>query len=305
MDESKCHAFAWRLPLTLGLLTDFLLVFISGAGILTGLVGLAYGGEIAYQLTTGWVEKFGCLRRVNVTSDHGEGEHDFCHILSLTESVEYKRHQERQQTVNTSEEGSNEQEGDGDDDKSDEQENQKEEISTFMINDATEHYLFIRQVLLMADRIWSPVITGFIVYAVYIAFQYGLYAITILKNPHSTMFIRVLIFSGTRFFVLVIYPIISIAHANSYIYKLKSIFQASSANDYETIGFRDRWITLLEECPPVWTFYGIWITWDRVFGILSTGAAGLVAYVISELLFLHAKRTMPQVNFHRPPLWFR
>ena len=83
-----------------------------------------------------------------------------------------------------------------------------------------------------------------------------------------------------RVFVLVIYPIISLAHANAYVYALREQFLVAAPDDFSVIGGRDIWLDYLERVPAIWTVYGLWVTWDRLTGLLWTCVASVGAIIV-------------------------
>ena len=162
-------------------------------------------------------------------------------------------------------------------------EEQKKLISALIVKDATEQYLFLREIMAAADRIWSPALTALFLFAAYISVQYSAFAVIYALDNNIFLVIQIIIFILIRISVLVLYPIISISHANAYIYKLKACFLISAPTDYELLDGRSRWKELMEQTPAVWTYYGLWITWERLYGLLSTAGAGLSAYVLTML----------------------
>jgi hypothetical protein len=74
---------------------------------------------------------------------------------------------------------------------------------------------------------------------------------------------------------------VSMSHANAYLYEIKGMFEKSALDDFLVLGGREHWIALIEACPIVWTYYGIWITYDRLQGLLYTSFVGIVATMAS------------------------
>lgn len=85
-----------------------------------------------------------------------------------------------------------------------------------------------------------------------------------------------------RLLLLFFYPIFCLCHANKYIYELQNTFQTSSPEDFAMIGGSDRWEDFMTRTPAAWTYYGLWITWDRVISaiwaaVVAAAAAALAA----------------------------
>jgi hypothetical protein len=160
---------------------------------------------------------------------------------------------------------------------------QKKIISELMIKDGTEHYLFIREIMCAADRLWSPVLTALFLLAAYISVEYAAFAAVYAFQSNFWAVIRIGCFILIRLSFLVVYPILSITRANACIYQLKYCFEMATPKDYEYLDGKEGWLELMEQTPAVWTYYGIWITWDRLFGLLSTGGAGAAAYAIAMI----------------------
>jgi hypothetical protein len=145
--------------------------------------------------------------------------------------------------------------------------------------DAIEHYFFICEVFSASDKIWSPALLGIfslgiIIAVLYIAFFSGGDAKSIRVLTLSQLIIYVIV----RFLILFVYPIASLCHANAYIYELTAFFSKSSTDDFQLIGGCQQWVNFTTSCPAAWTFMGLWITWDRLFGLLWTFfAAGLAS----------------------------
>ena len=96
-----------------------------------------------------------------------------------------------------------------------------------------------------------------------------------------------LIYILVRVFIFCLYPVMSIEHANAYLYALRDTFLIAAPGDYTVLGGRDKWAEFLDEVPAVWTLYGLWVTWDKLFGVLwaviTTGVAVGVTVVSSTL----------------------
>lgn len=305
-----CQYYLYRVITTGGAITPLFTNIVFGASILISLVGLAYGGEIANRLADTWMEKFCCLRRLPMSDSE-----DDCFIVkavaeeevskgdvALKEDSNYSDSNQMLNTTtsalhqrvgnsyaNTNKDSSNKLDGAESSKKfrlddaltAEEKAASKELIGNLISRDATEHYLFIREMMQAADRIWSPVLTVLFVLSAYVCLSYFLYIILVIKSTGRSLFAQLLVIILVRILFLFIYPIVSLSHANSYIYKLQNCFKVASPDDYEIIGGRDRWVSFMIDTPAVWTYYGIWITWDRLFGILWTVLAAAGAYTFT------------------------
>jgi hypothetical protein len=156
-------------------------------------------------------------------------------------------------------------------------------ISELLGRDATEHYFFIREVLRLASLTWSPVLTGLFVLAVYVVVAYSAFLLLLQGRIDGRASIQIAVLIVMRIVFLVLYPIVSICHANSQVYEMRNYFASSSPEDYQCIGGRNRWMEFMEASPIAWTYYGIWVTWDKLVGVLWTTFAGVVAYVVTSL----------------------
>jgi hypothetical protein len=149
--------------------------------------------------------------------------------------------------------------------------------------DATEHYFFICEVFSASDRIWSPFLSGifFICFSVTVIFI--LFAYTYRRFLNVLLVVQLILYCIVRVLILFIYPIMCLCHANRYIYELSNAFKRSSKEDFALIGGCDRWIQFIADCPAAWTFYGLWITWDRLIGLIWTFAAAGMASLVGTL----------------------
>ncbi len=152
--------------------------------------------------------------------------------------------------------------------------------------DAYEHYLFLREYMNQAGKLWSPALCGLLVYLLYLLSAYIYYmAVFTAFFLQRGILVKVLMFLLTRTAILFVYPVASIAHANSCIFLLQEAFLVSSPEDYEILGGRDKWIAFLTAVPAAWSVCGLWVTWDRLFAIfwtLVTAAAAVLFTVISN-----------------------
>eukprot|EP01039_Chlorochromonas_danica_P002707 gene2707-2957_t len=157
------------------------------------------------------------------------------------------------------------------------------ELKDHLLHDATEHYLFIREVMAACGHIWSVGLTGLFALAIYIIVAYSTFSVYFYKLDSGVTIWQLIIVMIVRTLLLIIYPIASVCHANTYIYELQETFSMAAPDDFSVLGGRDRWVALLQQSPAVWTYYGLWITYDRLLGLAWTMIAALAAYVFSVL----------------------
>eukprot|EP01033_Poteriospumella_lacustris_P010165 gene10165-7250_t len=292
--SSECRYFYVLMAGTAGFFTLWLQYVIYGASILISLSGLAYGGEIAYRLADAWLQKYGCLRRVD--------DVDSCYVdrdaINKGQGAEFNEQESKKREqlgkalriangfrVSSSGTAGSESETKEEASKRAIVEEGAKEIAGLISRDATEQYLFIREAMNTAGRIWSPVITGLIFLAIFIATAevYAAYYATTRGYNSIYIFIRITAFVITRILILVFYPIVSIATANAYLLKIGDVFRVSAEEDYEVIGGRDRWLDFLEKFPAVWTYYGVYVTPERLAGIAWTTFIAFLSVVFTAL----------------------
>lgn len=296
-DSEFCRYYMLYIILSLGSLTKFALQFVFGGSVLVALVGLAYGGEIAFRLINSWMTKFSCLRRVSyhhsslIVQSPQESEHS----SSASERQESSSHADgfiqakldsRASAIELKEiEGSDQSDAaDSENDLFFDYGVSVDSFNDLLRRDATEHYFFIKHVLAQAGKIWSPALTGMMVLDIYIVASYLSFLLIFGKALSRLVLIQLGIYMAVRTIILVIYPIASICHANSVLYEIQECFQNSSPEDFSVIGGRDRWMKFIELCPIVWTYFGIWVTWGKLGGLIWTGIVGLIAYFITSTL---------------------
>lgn len=290
-----CRYYYLNMVLTGGGLTLVLFQYIYAAAIMISLAGLAYGGEIAFRLADGWLQKYGCLRRVS-TLDSCFVDRDLItrHLGGQVASSSKLRAEIGQEFrvangFQTGAMAASTQLSESDSEKRTVIEKSSQEISDLILRDATEQYLFIREAMTTAGRIWSPVITGLMFLALYIclADAYIIFWASS-KSHHFTnikplLYLQLIIFVTIRVSFLVFYPILSIAFANSYLLKLSDVFRVAGQEDYAVIGGRDRWLDFLQNFPAVWTYYGVYITPERLAGLVWTSFVAFVTVALTTL----------------------
>lgn len=278
-----CRYYFYFLLLTLGSMTLYFVQLIFGMSIMVALVSLSYGSEIAYRLTDAWIKKFKSLRRVeeydmeefidqnlekkknaSIGRNHSGRSSVKAAVVTSDEVMPFvsKRQFHFESEKNICE----------------------HPLYYWIKRDATEHYFFICEVFQASDRIWSPALTFIFLMAVGIALVAVLYAVLLGNISHPIVLLQTIIFASVRIFVLFIYPLMSLCHANAYIYELTNCFRRASKDDFQLIGGCEQWIDFMENCPAAWTYNGIWITWDRLLGLVWTFAAAAVASGLGTLL---------------------
>ena len=285
--------------LTFGNLTGYTTQLLFGMSIMLGLSSLAYGAEIAYRLIDSFLVKFRSLRKVT--------KYDLDVIFTAVDDQQVKRpftdrpSIDSQVTISSLHMKEKEKENDAhikdEPDSSfqskmfqsaevaDEQDISNNPLFSWVKRDAIEHYFFICEVFSASDGVWSFALLGIFLIGVIIMSVY-IFELGVIKNVSVEVYVQVIIFMLVRFLVLFIYPIVSLCHANAYIYEMTSFFSKASKEDFQLIGGCQDWIDFTTSCPAAWTFLGLWITWDRLFGLLWTFAAGGIASGVAAVFAL-------------------
>jgi hypothetical protein len=306
--EQYCEFFIYYFILSFGCFTKFFVQMIFGMSVLTSLVSLAYGSEIAYRLADTWIVKFKSLRRVeeydmedfmneqaipvestalitspSATATNPSGTIAASSLLARSGSAGISG-----KPVNITDRSSLTKEEMIPTQKSKKinshvaecEDNISEHPYYYWIKrDATEHYFFICEVFSACDKIWSPALTFIFFIGIGFCAVFVLYAAVNKDNISIWFIIELVIYCIVRLFILFLYPLLSLCHANAYIYELSNCFKRSSKNDYQLIGGCDQWIEFMINCPAAWTYNGLWITWDRVIGLIWTFAAAALTAV--------------------------
>jgi hypothetical protein len=297
IDHPSCRYELLFLVITIGYSTTCLYHYCFAASVMITLVSLAYAGEAVYQLIHSWIKKFRSLRRV-------KPDDNTCRILTSkrSEAPQCINHDDRRanESWNSSEGRENEvisilhqqpakevqmvlkKDASSPPTALNTVESEIEEeeaIDEYIKIDATEHYLLIREIVRISSTIWSPALTGFFFLTCYGILSYFAYFILFSSTLDAFTWFYLIIYMSIRIFVFCIYPIISISHANSYLYELLRMFEGTAGEDYLVLGGRKYWISFIEICPIVWTYYGIWMTYDRLQGLVYTSVAGIVALI--------------------------
>mmetsp|Transcript_5294 Transcript_5294/g.7784 ORF Transcript_5294/g.7784 Transcript_5294/m.7784 type:complete len:625 (-) Transcript_5294:10-1884(-) len=253
--STDCYYLKVYAICTLCNLTLCLFEFIFYGSIIISLVGLSYGAEMAFLFSACWVKRFSSLRRVSLPD------------------VEEKP-LETKPTVATSE--------------ADLQEAVVDRNLTFIARqlgrDSSEHYLFMVEYMRQAGLVWSPVIialylygTVLIVVVVIYLYSYSSFFTTAdTANTISLLVVQIILY--------LVFPTWSLAHANSFLNPMIELFTNATPEDFETIGGRDKWLAFVAAVPAAWTLAGLWITWSRMFTLLSAFVTAAASFTLSYFL---------------------
>eukprot|EP01036_Dinobryon_divergens_P028928 gene28928-37950_t len=230
-------------------LTDVVIQFLFYGSVVVCLVGLCYGAEIAYWMTDSWIRRFSSLRRVAAKED----EEEKISIFIDNESNE-------PETLALS------------------------EINQLLSRDATEHYLFIVEYMRKAGVIWSPVLA--VMYFISLVCMILSATMTLIffyayQTEDVAQFLFYLIGQGILY---AIFPTISLAHANSFINPLVNTFSAAAEEDFQMIGGRNKWLEFVNAVPAAWTLFGVWITWSKMFAVLSAFFTFFITLAVTQLI---------------------
>jgi hypothetical protein len=298
-----CQYFLFLTILTGGTLTKYLVQLVYGMSVLVGLLSLAYGAEIAFRLSHSFLSKTKSLRRVEdldiedmllghlpppgpqetITSSGEQAA-----ILSALHTPSPSSAADRSKDVDPRSQlpvslslplglpgpGASAEELAG------------HPLLSWVRRDAIEHYFFICEVLRSSDQIWSPALSLVFLVGTFNTCVYVIFLLTQREDISYRTFISLLVFVVVRVLIFFVYPVASICHANAYNGELLNAFARSSRQDFALIGGCREWVDFMAACPAAWTFHGLWITWERLFGLLWTFlAAGLASAIASIAAF--------------------
>jgi hypothetical protein len=272
-----------QLIMTLGSLTSLLQKSIYISAVLLSLMGLHYGAEVGRGLVDSWINRFGMLRRL----EHIEREAVPAGSSSRRTEPTMKRteasvggdavlsamhaHSQLTAPVAPSPVATPEIIAPV----------LVPELMDYLQRDAYEHYLFIREFMFIGSRAWSPIILTLTFLDIFYVLLFAYNAVASSGNLTPSNRAYFIIWIAIRVFLLTIYPIVSLAHANAYVYVLQEQFLVAAPEDFSVLGGRDSWLQYLEKVPAIWTVYGVLITWDRLTGVLWTAVAALGAVAIT------------------------
>ena len=157
------------------------------------------------------------------------------------------------------------------------------DVPALIKSESYEHYLFVREFMTLAGRSWSPMLTGFI-FAILIIAGFDILLAVQEQLSVKLYLAYAIVFFVIRFLLLVVLPVAILAHANSHVYLMQERFRVAVPGDFELLGGRDVWLEFFAQVPAMWTYYGLWITWDRLAGMLWTLLVGLGALLVNFFL---------------------
>ena len=288
--SQRCLNAQWTFWLSGGYATYIIRRYIYSSAVLLSLMGLNFGAEIAHSLTDSWIFRFGPLRRLaNPEAEKEEPPSnegsvaDYSIKSSATgantiASIQAPRASHFRPSL--------------------EQMMQNSvplkhlsrvkfgavtavEVMRYVQRDSYEHYLFIREFMTIASRSWSGPIMTFAFFAVFLMSTFSFLLVMYIRDVTPVEWVYYALWMFVRLGILIIHPVMSLAHANAYVYALQEQFLVAAPEDFAVLGGRDAWMDYLEKVPAAWTIYGFEINWDRLSGALWTVVAALGALALS------------------------
>jgi len=271
-----------------------MIIFMSS--VLLTLTALGFGSEIGRGLIDSWIARFGPLRRLNnaqLSEVEATGKYDDPtksagemtplreRFASTPNAVVNELHKQLEKQLpaipahlETLSPVSADIEAPG-------MSLTPSEILPYLPRDAYEHYLFVREFMCTGSRSWSPIIIALTFLCTYFVALFVSGAVLLGSQLSAMGWFYYISWVSVRVSLLIIYPVVSLAYANSYVYALQEQFLVAAPEDFAALGGRDAWLEYLEKVPAVWTIYGLVINWDRLSGLMWTLMAALGAAVIS------------------------
>jgi hypothetical protein len=117
-----------------------------------------------------------------------------------------------------------------------------------------------------ASIVWSSVITGLSLSWIFLL----AYLFAMKEKISPAFFLQASIAFFVNFFIFTVYPIVAMAHANSFTKHLDMLFVQASPDDFQVIGGKEKWKEFISSVPAVWTIFGLNITWQRLFAAFSS-----------------------------------
>ena len=269
LHQEQCNYYVAQTFLSFFYLTYFFSLYVTSGAVVTSLVALAYGGEIAYRLAAAWMDKFSCLRRVELPEMNDEKQS----LLPIQSTDTDSFRLGGPSLIDPSQEVESIRVDPRAPDRFGQVLSKVNKVvfprdtMSLIQRDAQENYLFIREFMNRSGELWSPAMVGLAVFAMFMLFVYIIFTAAS-TNVSAFALASVVLTVSTRMLILVIYPISSICHANSYLFVLKEAFLVSAPDDFMVIGGRESWLAFLQDVPAIWTLYGLWLTWERLFALM-------------------------------------
>ena len=295
-DSGLCNNLRWIFILTLGYSVVAFQMIIFMSSVLLTLTALGFGSEIGRGLIDSWIARFGPLRRLNnaqlseveatgkyddPTKSAGEMTPPRERFASTPNAVVNELHKQLEKQLpaipahlETLSPVSADIEAPG-------MSLTPSEILPYLPRDAYEHYLFVREFMCTGSRSWSPIIIALTFLCTYFVALFVSGAVLLGSQLSAIGWFYYISWVSVRVSLLIIYPVVSLAYANSYVYALQEQFLVAAPEDFAALGGRDAWLEYLGKVPAVWTIYGLVINWDRLSGLMWTLMAALGAAVIS------------------------
>ncbi len=293
-DSALCNNFRWIFILTLGFSVTTLQMIIFMSSVLLTLTALGFGSEIGRGLIDSWIARFGPLRRLNdVQMKQVETTGNINELVpplspprgrfaATPNAVVNDLHKQLEKNLPAipvqMEVPLPARSGDVE---APEMCLTPIEILPYLPRDAYEHYLFVREFMCTGSSSWSPIIIALTFLCAFFVALFISSAVAIGSHLSALGWFYYIMWVTVRVLLLVIYPVVSLAYANTYVYALQEQFLVAAPEDFAALGGRDAWLDYLEKVPAVWTIYGLVITWDRLSGLMWTVLAALGAAVIS------------------------
>jgi hypothetical protein len=229
-------------------------MYLYNGGVAVSLVGLCYGAEVAYRLTIAWINRFGCLRRVFLQDNSLQDQKEDDEYLNTEKIMKLKSTSIINSLIFS-------------------------EIVPHLTRDGNENYLFLVEYMNQASIVWSPVITGLSLSWIFLL----AYLFAMKEKISPAFFLQASIAFFVNFFIFTVYPIVAMAHANSFTKHLHMLFVQASPDDFQVIGGKEKWKEFISSVPAVWTIFGLEITWQRLFAVFSTLLTIMFAFGLTFL----------------------
>eukprot|EP01036_Dinobryon_divergens_P027451 gene27451-36227_t len=257
--SSECRNAIIYLAFTFGCTTKATYSYLMYGAMIVSVIGLSYGTELAYYMARCWMHRYAGLRTV------------LCYLPEQSSKADLESSNPKAENMDDLEwleiAGIN-----------------FRELSQHLTRDATEQYLFMVEYMRQSGAVWSSVIVMMYIYAL-ILLALLVYIVIVLQsaaaNSGTLLVLIVFVFQIVLFFV---FPTLSVAHANSFIAPLFERFNNSSRDDFGMIGGKAMWLDFVNSVPAAWTVCGLWITYSRIAGMITTtltaAGTGCITYII-------------------------